>query len=461
MKKALIILLTSCLFFGVHGYSQRLYLGLKGGLNYSIPRGDYTSGKWEYKQGTDVGFIAGWKLTNHLSLQSGLDYTTLNYRMLSYRNNYGPYYDIIAMRDDSKRWNLKYFRVPLVARLTVGNRFQFTLEGGGYWGVCNRSSGEYSYPILYADNSLDYIYTGDFKARSVDWGILAGTGLQYRVSPRISVLFDATWSSGSKQIWNDDWQAYNSRNGAVHLAVGITYSLGKIRKSPSSSDSTSGFLTLGRLRFIPHGGILISNHTGDDLNGSYHSKTGMVAGMIMEYPFARRLTLQTAINFERKGYAFHGASNTYFRYTSTTDFPRVNTDVNLDYIEIPLLISFHLGNTIRFSVRTGPYVSFLMNATCQGTAYTEGYYSYGYSEYLKHINDNVQGAFKKADIGWIVGCGTEIPVKRRLSVLVDADFSQGFTDIFSDKLNYYSVAERDRTGHNQAAVFSVGFSYHL
>jgi hypothetical protein len=463
---------ASFLLFSLVCQGQRVYLGLKGGLNYSSPRGEYTSGKWLFKPGTDIGIIAGCNITDHLSVQSGVDYTNLNYRLLGYSQymGYSPLSnasDIIAISYDySRRWNLKYFRVPVLARYSFGNRLKFMIEAGYYWGFFNRGGGEY-YPLIYLlDSSRPMVndYSGNvgIKARSRDRGLLFGTGLQYHITTRILTFFDANWATGSKQIWNDDWNSFQSRNGSVHLTVGIAFGIGKLLQNKSATDSVSNLLTLGKLRLVPHAGAVISSHSGDDAKDSYSQKAGLVTGIAMEYPLRHHWLLQSALNFERKGYIFDATSWLYFRYVSTgSDFPKVSTKVNLDYFEIPLLIGRNWGKTVRFSLGSGPYIAFLLNAQCMGTAYSEYFSDTYYSESVRDINDNVQGAFKKVDVGWVLSGGMEVPLERRWSVLVDMGYYRGFTDIFRDKLVIYSGPEYDKVSHNQSFVCTLGISYHL
>ena len=212
LRKLLLSFVVLVLMFNGNNYGQGIYTGLKAGINFSDPRGDYLSGKWKFKTGTDLGLIVGYHVSNHFSFQSGFDYTTLHYELAEYYTNYygSAQYNYVYYPEISRKWDLKYFRLPVLARYSFGNRFKWVFEAGFYWGFLNKAAGEY-YPVIYYEPlvSLDY-YQSPLKVsgRSTDRGFLFGVGTQYRVTASISVFCNANWATGSNEIWKEDGNDY-------------------------------------------------------------------------------------------------------------------------------------------------------------------------------------------------------------------------------------------------------------
>ena len=228
------------------------------------------------------------------------------------------------------------------------------------------------------------------------------------------------------------------------------------------SDSTGNNFVLNSLRSFPHTGILVSSYLGDNKVDAYSRKVGMIFGFASIYPLNSNWGIQSGVDFERKGFTFHASSDLYFRYAPSNNITtNIHTQVDLDYIQIPVLLRYTWDKLIRLSVQTGPYVSFLMNAQVMGTSDIENTYDTGYYAYQVHVNDNVQGAFSKMDLGWVFGIGIEIPIVNKWSVLAEGGYNRGFKDIFSNRILQYSNPNGDNVGYNQTFTCTLGISYHL
>lgn len=100
------------------------------------------------------------------------------------------------------------------------------------------------------------------------------------------------------------------------------------------------------------GGVDFATIRSDEDDGEIGYQTDFVVGLYGQVPLANRyLTFQPEVLYARKGASFESGSND------------VNVNLNIDYIEIPVLLKANLpleGQLVP-NLYAGPYVSFAVN----------------------------------------------------------------------------------------------------
>lgn len=127
-----------------------------------------------------------------------------------------------------------------------------------------------------------------------------------------------------------------------------------------------------------------------------------------------------------------------------TDFEFNDSNMRLDYIQIPLLFMYEFKtrfNSTRPYFFAGPYVSFLSNTISEGTL----------NEELRFPAENggtvIAGeAVDNVDYGVVIG--TEVNVS---NVIVGLRYNAGIKDVFEDNV--------DATGKNSALSLIVGVAF--
>jgi len=154
------------------------------------------------------------------------------------------------------------------------------------------------------------------------------------------------------------------------------------------------------------GGLSLAEFSGgdnvfDEVEGS---RKGLVAGAFLAFPLGGPLSLQPEALFAQKGTAY--------------DFPDIETTIQLDYVEVPLLLKARFGVFVRPYVFAGPYVGFRLSAKALGDAGEDG-------EEEVDFEDQSKGT----DYGFVGGAGLEIGV-----FLVEGRYARGLSGIASEEI---------------------------
>ena len=130
---------------------------------------------------------------------------------------------------------------------------------------------------------------------------------------------------------------------------------------------------------IGYNGATVSNSN----NQSTDVKSGFNAAVSFDNYFSNRWSIKAKVIYDQKGW-----NNGYIEDDNGT----YTTDFNLNYVTVPVMASWHFGNTRNWYLEFGPYFGFLLNAeeTRFGTDVTDGF------------NEN--------DMGLALGIGVKIPL---------------------------------------------------
>ena len=162
-----------------------------------------------------------------------------------------------------------------------------------------------------------------------------------------------------------------------------------------------------------------SDQTRSDTGSGYN-----VGGSI-DYYFSPAWSIKGKLIYDQKGW-----NNDLIEDTNGNLYP---TNINLNYMTIPIMANWHFGNKRNWYLDFGLYFGFLLNAeeTQFGTDITD--------------------SFTTNDFGLALGIGVKIPVSKKLKLFFELDGQGGFNDIFKE--NTYSAVMNSRSSFN----FGINF----
>lgn len=193
---------------------------------------------------------------------------------------------------------------------------------------------------------------------------------------------------------------------------------------------TSSAQDKGKLELGLHVGLNSSNiSTGYD---SADPSISFNLGASADYYFSDRWSLKAKFIYDRKGW-----DNDFILVSD--QFDPVNryarTDINLDYLTIPVMAGWHFGSKRNWYINFGPYIGFLMNA--KDTT----------------LDSDLKDSFNKVDGGIAFGIGVKIPVSNKIKFFIEYEGQGGISEVF--KYN------EDDQITNARSSFNVGINFLL
>ncbi len=420
-RKVLLMWLLFLLTIPSAIYAQKIRAGLYSGINFSDIHGSFHSGKHAIKTGPVQGLLLDYSFNNVIGIQTGLDYATLYYEYLPYneKNRIYPTYDIYwppyYIPPATEKMDFTFLRFPLLFKLTTPTRVRYNLTAGLYFSFLQ-------------DYSLNYM--SNVKPEKNDLGFLYSTGLSYPLTSDLQASLGVRYITGRRTFM----EGADYKHGATELTFGFDYN-GFLNKAFSDPPFKTGRdSTLNKVFLEYRLGMNLSWNSGNINKDKYLLKPGMSFGLSLSYHFHNKVSLQTEILFERKGYALRDSSNSYFRYIRD-DGPMysLDTKVDIDYIELPVLLNLSIGRSGRFNITTGPYLGLRINSRCTGVAVKESISQSAYILSETNVYDDIDGLIKDNDWGWILRGGISVPVGGYRSIDIGIQYNTGFKDILQNQ----------------------------
>ena len=176
------------------------------------------------------------------------------------------------------------------------------------------------------------------------------------------------------------------KKGDVEFGVNIGYNMSRAANSETTLDAGNGF----------------------NLGGS------------LDYYFSETWSIKGKLIYDQKGW-----NNDYIEDSNGYVYP---TDVNLNYLTIPVMANWHFGNKRNWYLNFGPYFGFLLDAN------------------ETQFDTDIKEYFNTNDFGLALGIGVKIPVSKKLKIFIEYDGQGGISDII--KNNYYSDVTNSRSSLN-------------
>jgi opacity protein-like surface antigen len=162
-----------------------------------------------------------------------------------------------------------------------------------------------------------------------------------------------------------------------------------------------------------------NNSTVSDSYEAADSGSGFNFGGSLDYYFSNDWSLKGKLIYDQKGW-----DNGYIEDNSGSYI----TDFNLNYLTVPVMVSWHFGNTNNWYLEAGPYFGVLLNAD------------------EDRFGTDVSDGFNKNDVGLAYGIGVKIPLNNKLKLFFEFEGQSGFNDIFQE--NDYDAVTNTRSSFN-------------
>lgn len=415
-------------------FAQKLSVGQFSGTNFSNLHGNLTVNKWEPKQGPSNGLFVEYDFSKLFSLQAEVNYLTHYYEEKYYRdtpsNEYIYFYSDLSSSCSiypnpvyqSGNVDFSFLRFPLVLKYKTPTRLQLGIGGGVFYALLMDDD------LTKKERDVAEKADQNIYPPTHDWGYLLSADLSYPITRDVKIFLNGRLSTGQKVFLED----LKGKNGATELLFGIKYSPRLNKNSQlTPSGSTASDSTFLRCYIKPVVGGTRSWNSGNSLKGNYSHLSGSHAGLIFGYRLDKTVSLQTGFQFQQKGYSFSDSSFVNHRYSVYHNVAgrKVDSQVTLDYLTIPLNLSFSFGNKFAFYFDFGMYADLLLNARCTGTVTNEYFGGSSYRHERQTLNDAVEGYYKSADFGVSTGLGFLFPVTEKIKFDMGLHYARGLKNI--------------------------------
>ncbi|MDI1255889.1 MAG: porin family protein [Flavobacterium sp.] len=175
----------------------------------------------------------------------------------------------------------------------------------------------------------------------------------------------------------------------LFIAVGVFFGL-----------TTVNAQSKGAVEFGVNVGYNFSTIGTDD--GDFDTGEGFNVGFAADYFFNSSWSLKGKLIYDQKGY-----DNDYIT-DGTNDYP---TDININYLTVPVMANWHFGKKKNWYLNFGPYVGFLLSA--KDTA----------------LDTDLKYAFKSTDFGISYGVGVKIPVSNQAKISIELEEADGLSNV--------------------------------
>lgn len=205
------------------------------------------------------------------------------------------------------------------------------------------------------------------------------------------------------------------------------------------------------------GPIFIVNQNNYGLREmDYELKYGAAFNLQLGYNFTENIGLFTEIGKQAMGQ----------KYTDTWENFDVARDIDMSYLNIPLLFKYSYGESrARFRLLVGPQLAFLSKA--EQTYTVNGMEIEGQFE-LENKDDetfdvgakDITDRFNSMDIGVVLDLGADIFLMENILYLsAAARLNYGFTDINASAFQLNNIDGNYDPSHNAGGVFMIGIHY--
>ena len=222
-----------------------VWLGVHGGISIPDLRGSETdifSQGFTSRLGPFFGVSAEFELASRFSLVTGLNYTSQGGQRTGLQIitdiPSGVPSDMPLYANFKNETILDYIELPLLGRMTFGNKVRFFLTAGPYVGYLVRAKAVTSgSSLIYLDEAgtqpiVPSPISFDAKTDVIDslkrWnaGLYGGVGVGFMVGPG-DIVLEAHFQLGLLRIQKDVATSGDTKTGAVVVSVGYSFPLKK------------------------------------------------------------------------------------------------------------------------------------------------------------------------------------------------------------------------------------------
>jgi len=208
-----------------------------------------------------------------------------------------------------------------------------------------------------------------------------------------------------------------------------------------------GFSASAQYSIGLRGGLNISDYRGKYLNSNYQSKTGMVIGVVLQKQQNDWLSIQAELNYDEWGASYNRIIDDGVIYT--TEYKDITQDAN--YLTLPILAKFDLGNKNRIFGYGGLYFGYLLSANIEGTEVITNKYDPD-DVTTNPVNRDYKDDISNFDMGAVFGLGADFRLSEAMAIFIDTRYNWAWINVAS---------EGDGRLFNSIWSFNLGIVYHL
>jgi hypothetical protein len=224
----------------------------------------------------------------------------------------------------------------------------------------------------------------------------------------------------------------------------------------------------GEVKFGAHAGLTIPNLRGgqdNPLTSGFSSREAEFFGISADIGLSRHFSLVVELNYtsqggKRTGLQIIEEMPAGLPVPPDTDlYADFKNETILDYVEIPVMLRYKFGNTVRFFINAGPYAGYLVRAHAVTSGSSLIYLDPAGTEPVidtpvSFVADtDVKDSLKTTNFGLAGGAGIMYPLGPG-SLVFEAHFQAGLITIQKD----VETSGKSQTG---AVVISLGYLFSL
>jgi len=222
MKKAELFLIASSIFsLALLGQSKKINLGVELGPSYTFLWGNhFISENNDPTNGYAAGFAFQYNFSNLFSLHSNLAYEKKGTKSTAnLRDDQGNFLGLFTVHN-----NLNYITLPVLARLSFGNKMKFFINTGPYVSFLAKQTYVHEAILELPEQKYD----GTDAYQGIDFGLSSGLGFTIPISDSFFFSLEARNNLGIYNISKlplsyDGGLLTNSTN----LLLGFSYQFGQ------------------------------------------------------------------------------------------------------------------------------------------------------------------------------------------------------------------------------------------
>lgn len=198
----------------------------------------------------------------------------------------------------------------------------------------------------------------------------------------------------------------------------------------------------------------------------YAPKIGYGFNATIGYAFTEQIAAVTEIQYSRQGQKYEGRQAFTDPNTGITyNFTKVERDINLNYLNIPLFFKYTFGaGGTRFRFLAGPQLGLLMSAKQtyerDGEVIGTELENKDGETFVSDVEE-IDDRYESTDFGVALDVGADIYLSKQFFVGAGARINYGFTDINAPAYQLPAPSEPYEPSHNLFGGLYVSINYLL
>jgi hypothetical protein len=437
-------------------FSQKLTFGIENGINYSNLRKTYDYNRYASQPGPLNGFVVKYDLMNWVTIQSGANNLSYYFNEYNYYINYDETWknylslsdNIMPTNDYAENSNFSFLRIPLLVKFRTPGRVNFEIGGGAYYAFLTNDEFRGKDRNLYTKEYID-----EYFPKMNDWGWILASTVNYNINNQWSVFVSGQVTYGHEKYFKN----VDGKMGSSEITLGIGYKPFNAKKQIQMPDSIGQ-----KVSVLPHTGINISQGKSNKNGSSYKASVGLSSGVSLKFLLGDNFAIITGTWYDRKGYNLDntGYQSAIFIPANEQTGRHIVSEVQLDYLTIPMLMDISFGGKIVNHINMGAYFSLLQNAFAEGERTSRSDYEQGYEISKQFFNESLDLCFKHSDVGFLAAYRIDFPVFKWADAFISVNQLIGFENILNNsgeaQWTYHFID--DQKIHNWSTSVLFGLS---